>query len=79
MIARELNAKIQFKFNDTKIIIIVIIGIIRFKHFYNCKVVSLIIKNCKSDNSGNYYARIENESGAIKTNTAQLTINRMLK
>jgi hypothetical protein len=43
------------------------------------ETVSLIIKNCKSDNSGNYYARIENESGAIKTNTAQLTINRMLK
>ncbi len=43
------------------------------------EAVSLIIKNCKSDNSGNYYARIENETGAIKTNTAQLTINSMLK
>ena len=43
------------------------------------ETVSLIIKNCKYENSGNYYARIENETGAVKTNTAQLTINRMLK
>jgi hypothetical protein len=40
--------------------------------------VTLIIKNAKPENAGNYSAQIVNEAGQINTNKAQLIVNSTL-
>lgn len=40
--------------------------------------VTLIIKNVKPENAGNYYAQILNEAGTINTNKATLVVNSKL-
>ena len=38
---------------------------------------TLIIKNCRSENSGNYSAELYNDAGSVKSNSASLTVNSM--
>ena len=41
-------------------------------------IITLIVKNVKPINSGNYYALLVNDSGQLSTNKAQLTVNSQL-
>ena len=39
------------------------------------EVVSLTVKNVKTEHSGNYYAQLVNEAGSFESNKASLTVN----
>ena len=39
--------------------------------------ITLIIKNVKPKNSGNYFAQLVNDAGQLSTNKAQLIVNSM--
>ena len=41
-------------------------------------IITLIVKNVKPQNSGNYYAQLVNEAGQLSTNKAQLIVNSKL-
>ena len=41
-------------------------------------IITLIVKNVKPINSGNYYALLVNDAGQLSTNKAQLTVNSQL-
>ena len=42
-------------------------------------IITLIVKNVKPKNSGNYYALLVNEAGQLSSNKAQLIVNSKLK
>ena len=41
-------------------------------------IITLIVKNVKPMNSGNYHALLVNDAGQLSTNKAQLTVNSQL-
>ena len=41
-------------------------------------IITLIVKNVKPENAGNYYALLANDAGQLSTNKAQLTVNSQL-
>lgn len=38
-------------------------------------IITLIVKNVKPTNSGNYYAQLVNDAGQLSSNKAQLIVN----